>query len=44
MRYYPLEFLWGASSDEVPGLLTEAGTIEALEAKLQAMVGYRDYH
>lgn len=30
--------VWVASSDDVPGLVTEADTIEALEAKLQTMV------
>jgi predicted RNase H-like HicB family nuclease len=30
--------VWVASSDDVPGLATEADTIEALEAKLQSMV------
>jgi predicted RNase H-like HicB family nuclease len=30
--------VWVASSDDVPGLATEADTIEALEAKLQTMV------
>lgn len=30
--------VWVASSEEVPGLVTEADTIEALEAKLQKMV------
>lgn len=30
--------VWVASSDNVPGLVTEADTIEALDAKLQTMV------
>jgi predicted RNase H-like HicB family nuclease len=30
--------VWVASSDDVPGLITEADTIEALDAKLQKMV------
>ena len=30
--------VWVASSDDVPGLVTEADTIEALDAKLQMMV------
>ena len=30
--------VWVASSDNVPGLVTEADTIEALETKLQTMV------
>lgn len=30
--------VWVATSDEVPGLATEAETIEALDAKLQNMV------
>lgn len=30
--------VWVASSDDVPGLVTEADTIEALDAKLQTMV------
>lgn len=30
--------VWFASSDDVPGLVTEADTIEALKAKLQTMV------
>jgi predicted RNase H-like HicB family nuclease len=30
--------VWVASSDDVPGLVTEAATIEALDAKLQTMV------
>ena len=30
--------VWVATSDDVPGLATEAETIEALSAKLQTMV------
>lgn len=30
--------VWVASSEDVPGLVTEADNIEALDAKLQAMV------
>jgi predicted RNase H-like HicB family nuclease len=30
--------VWVASSDDVPGLITEADTIEALDAKLQTIV------
>ena len=30
--------VWVASSDDVPGLITEAGTIMALEDKLHTMV------
>jgi len=30
--------VWVASSDDVPGLVTEAGTIEALNTKLRTMV------
>lgn len=30
--------VWVASSDDVPGLVTEADTIEALDSKLQTMV------
>jgi predicted RNase H-like HicB family nuclease len=30
--------VWFASSDEVPGLATEAANFEVLEAKLQTMV------
>lgn len=30
--------VWVATSDDVPGLVTEADTIEALDAKLQRMV------
>jgi predicted RNase H-like HicB family nuclease len=30
--------VWVATSDDVPGLVTEAPTIEALDAKLQVMV------
>ena len=30
--------VWVASSDNVPGLVTEADIIEALETKLQTMV------
>lgn len=30
--------VWVASSEDVPGLVTEADTIEALDAKLQTMV------
>ncbi|MBV8209239.1 MAG: DUF1902 domain-containing protein [Burkholderiaceae bacterium] len=30
--------VWVATSDDVPGLVTEATTIEALDAKLQVMV------
>ncbi|WP_343630361.1 DUF1902 domain-containing protein [Roseateles sp.] len=30
--------VWLATSDEVPGLVTEAETLEALEAKLKVMV------
>ena len=30
--------VWVASSDDVPGLVTEASSIEALDAKLKSMV------
>ena len=30
--------VWVASSDDVPGLVTEASTLEALDTKLQSMV------
>lgn len=30
--------VWVATSDDVPGLVTEADTIEALEAKLRVMI------
>jgi predicted RNase H-like HicB family nuclease len=30
--------VWVATSDDVPGLVTEADTLEALSAKLDAMV------
>jgi len=30
--------VWVATSDDVPGLVTEAGTLEALSAKLEIMV------
>jgi len=30
--------VWVATSDDVPGLITEAETIEALDAKLKSMV------
>jgi predicted RNase H-like HicB family nuclease len=30
--------VWVATSDDVPGLITEAATIEALDAKLKSMV------
>ena len=30
--------VWIATSDDVPGLVTEAETVEALEAKLKAMI------
>jgi len=30
--------VWVATSDDVPGLVTEAATIEALDAKLKSMV------
>ena len=30
--------VWVASSDDVPGLVTEAATLEALDAKLRSMV------
>ncbi len=30
--------VWVATSDDVPGLVTEAPTIEALDAKLKTMV------
>ena len=30
--------VWVATSDDVPGLVTEAETIEALDLKLQSMV------
>ena len=30
--------VWVATSDDVPGLITEAETIEALDAKLKGMV------
>lgn len=30
--------VWVASSDNVPGLVTEAATMEALEAKLRVLV------
>ncbi len=30
--------VWVATSDDVPGLVTEAGTLEALDSKLQVMV------
>jgi predicted RNase H-like HicB family nuclease len=30
--------VWFASSDDVPGLVTEAANLETLEAKLQTMV------
>jgi predicted RNase H-like HicB family nuclease len=30
--------VWVATSDDVPGLVTEAETIEALDAKLKSMV------
>jgi predicted RNase H-like HicB family nuclease len=30
--------VWVAESDDVPGLVTEAATIEALTAKLRAMI------
>lgn len=30
--------VWGATSDDVPGLATEADTIEALSQKLRGMV------
>ena len=31
-------FVWVATSDDVPGLATEADTLEALSAKLELMV------
>jgi predicted RNase H-like HicB family nuclease len=34
----PEASVWVATSDDVPGLVTEAETLEALEAKLQTMV------
>lgn len=34
----PEASVWLATSDEVPGLVTEAETLEALEAKLKVMV------
>ena len=30
--------VWVASSDDVPGLVTEAATLEALDTKLRSMV------
>lgn len=30
--------VWVATSDDVPGLVTEADTLEALDSKLQVMV------
>ena len=30
--------VWVATSDDVPGLVTEAATLEALDSKLKAMV------
>lgn len=30
--------VWVATSDDVPGLVTEAETVEALEAKLKAII------
>lgn len=30
--------VWAASSDDVPGLVTESETLEALDAKLQTLV------
>ncbi|GAA0579000.1 DUF1902 domain-containing protein [Caenispirillum bisanense] len=30
--------VWVASSDDVPGLITEAETVEALETKLRVMI------
>ena len=30
--------VWVATSDDVPGLATEAGTLEALSAKLETLV------
>lgn len=30
--------VWVATSDDVPGLVTEADTVEALEAKLRVMI------
>jgi hypothetical protein len=30
--------VWVATSDDVPGLVTEAATLEALHAKLESMV------
>jgi predicted RNase H-like HicB family nuclease len=30
--------VWVATSDDVPGLITEAATIEALDAKLKSML------
>lgn len=30
--------VWVATSDDVPGLVTEASTLEALDSKLQVMV------
>jgi predicted RNase H-like HicB family nuclease len=34
----PEASVWVATSDDVPGLCTEAGTIDALAAKLRVMV------
>ena len=34
----PVAGVWAATSDDVPGLVTEAVTIEALDEKLKSMV------
>jgi predicted RNase H-like HicB family nuclease len=34
----PAAAVWVATSDDVPGLVTEAETVEALDAKLKDMV------
>jgi predicted RNase H-like HicB family nuclease len=37
-KWDPEVEMWVATSDEVPGLATEAGTLEDLVAKLQSLV------
>ena len=34
----PVALVWVATSDDLPGLVTEAATVEALAAKLPALV------
>jgi formate-dependent nitrite reductase cytochrome c552 subunit len=38
LRWEAEAAVWVATSDDVPGLITEAAAIEALDAKLKSMV------